>query len=290
MMNTNLENALYRNRPRYVNMNLFERRYSLTKPELEELLGQMRLYRNDPTHYMQSSQALRNLLSNLENNYVEKSRRGAGSVRWQNLVLGKSRLRTVRKPVYRRAPFTAANLQSAKAKLRSVPKRRSPPSLANLALAQMIKTGRGANVPMNALPMGSIRRAVPKSKISETNLAFGKKRLELVKNFKAYMAAVRNAKRFAETKETVNRNLRNYVEGVFQAVLNSYRVKYGLKPDEAQLLYSSVLKIMNSNRNYPRQQFLTGIRNKYRKYGFLSQKDVESLIRSMRVTMRKRKR
>lgn len=285
-MNTNLENALYRNNPNYVNMNLFTRRNSLTKPELEKLLGQMRRYRNE--YRLHSSQALTNLLLNLEENYIKKSR--AGSVRWQNLVLAKSRLRKTPAPMYRRAPFTAANLQSAKAKLRPVSTRSRSPSLANLALAQMIKTGRGANVPMNILPPGSIRRVVPKSKISETNLAFGKKRLDLVKNFKAYMAAVRNAKRFAETKETVNRNVRNYVEGVFQAVLNSYRVKYGLKPDEAQLLYSSVLKIMNDTKNYPRQPFLMGIRNKYRKYGFLSQKDVESLIRSMRVTMRKRKR
>jgi hypothetical protein len=131
----NLENALYRDLGMHrVNLDLFDRYKSgkdLTKRQIEILMRTLRHYRN--TQGMGGSVALKNALKNLQKNYVKKARRtNAGISLRSRLVFRKAHLKKVRKsPVmYRKAPFSEANLVAAKQRLRPTPRK----TLANLAL------------------------------------------------------------------------------------------------------------------------------------------------------------
>jgi len=182
----------------------------------------------------------------------------------------------------RKVPFSASNLQKAKAKLRS--RRQSPPTtkLANLALRKLIRTGRGANVPWHTIPTGSLRKALSRPKITQANLRVGKTNMNIVKNFKKYMNLVKNIHEYETGINALSNSNSNSssinVNRIFRNGLNAYRVKFGLTPQQDQRLYSTVINI--SSRS-PKPGSLVQMREKYLKKGFLTAKDVGLLMKKI---------
>ena len=257
-----MNNVLYRNNPPFVNLNLYHRRNSLTKSNTERLLRQLRKYRDE--YRLAGSRVVSNTIKNLENSLVRSSVSGPRTVTRENLLKARSRL----KPSYRRTPFSASNLQKAKANLT---RRKSPQTtkLANLTLRKLIGTGKGANVPWHIIPTGSLRRALSKPKITQANVRVGKTNMNIVKNFKSYMNLVKNAQEYASGNNNNSGNLNR----MFRNSLNSYRNRYGLTPEQGQRIYSTVLKIAR----FPKpgmSRSLVKMREKYLKTGFLNAKDV----------------
>lgn len=272
----NMNDALYMNNPPYVNINLYHRRNSLTKSNIERLLGQLHRYRNE--YRLAGSRVVSNTIKNLENSLVRASISGSRQVTRENLLKGRSRLRRVRKPSYRKAPFSASNLQKAKANLHPT-STRSPQKLANIALRKLVRTGRGANVPWHAIPSGSLRGALSKPKITQANVRVGKTNMNIVKNFKSYMNLVKNAHEYASGINTNNGD--QNLNRIFQSSLNSYRDKFGLTREQDQRLYGTVLKIAR----FPKpgmSRTLVQMREKYLKKGFLNAKDVGFLMKKIK--------
>ena len=269
-----MNNVLYMNNPPFVNLNLYHRRNSLTKSNTERLLGQLRRYRDE--YRLSGSRVVSNAIKNLENSLVRKSQTGSRQVTRENLLKARSRLRRVpRTTTYRKAPFSASNLQKAKAKLRpTTSTRRSPPQkLANLTLRKLIGTGRGANVPWHIIPTGSLRRALSKPKITQANVRTGKTNMNIVKNFKSYMNLVKNVQEYASGINNNGGNLNRF--------LNAYRNKYGLTPQQDQRLYGTILKIARFPKPEMSRQ-LVKMREKYLKKGFLNAKDVGFLMKRIK--------
>lgn len=278
----NMNDVLYMNNPPYVNMNLYHRRRnSLTKSNIERLLGQLRRYRNE--YRLAGSRVVSNTIKNLENSLIRAAISGSRQVTRENLLKARSRLRLVPKQNYRKAPFSASNLQKAKAKLRPT-YTRSPQKLANLALRKLVRTGRGANVPWHMVPKGSLRRALSKPKITQANVRVGKTNLNIVKNFKSYMNLVKNAQEYASginTNSNSNSNSNINVNRIFRNALNAYRNRYGLTPEQDQRLYVTVLKIAR----FPKpgmSRTLVKMREKYLKKGFLNAKDVGFIMKKIK--------
>ena len=273
----NMNNALYRDNPPFVNFDLYHRRNSLNKGDLERLLSQLRRYRNE--YRLAGSRTVQNTIKNLESNLVRKSTAGSRAITRENLIKGRSRLRRV--PVtktYRRAPFSASNLQKAKAKLRHSRANSPAKKLANISLRKIIQTGRGGNVPWHVVPSGSIRRAMTSPKITRTNVRTGRTNLNTVRNFKTYVNLVKNSHEYFSRLNNENENNLNRI---LQNSLGFYRNKYGLTPEQDQRLYSAVLKIVKTPKP-GMSTFLTKMREKYLKKGFLNAKDVSSLLTKLK--------
>lgn len=248
----NMNDALYRNNPPYVNMNLYHGRNSLNKRDLERLLGQLRRYRNE--YRLAGSRVVSNTIKNLEKSLLLLARSGSRRITRENLLKARSRLKHVPSPhtIYRKAPFSASNLQKAKAKLRPTSYTKSSQKLANLTLRKLIESGRGANVPWHMVPTGSLRKSLSKPRITRANLGVGQKNMNIVRNFKYYL----------------NENTVNY-----------FATKYGLTPEQNLRLYRTVLNIQFPEPGTNRR--LVELHKKYMKKGSFTARDVWRILKEV---------
>lgn len=264
-----MNNGLYRNNPPYVNFNLYERRNTLRKNELEKLLRQLRRYRNE--YHLGSSKNVRNTLQNLENNLLRESKFGRKGVTRENILKAKTRLRRVHRG-YRMTPFSSSNLKSVQ--LRHVsPVSAAKKSLANLTFNKLVKQGRLGNIPLNVLPRGTLMRGItsPRMGITGLNLRIGKTNLNTVRNFKNYINLLRNSHNY----NTSNINNQN-IARMFRTTLAAYRNKYGLTVEQERKLKLAVVKITRFPNN--KNPFLVKLRQKYLKKGFLNAKNIARLM------------